>query len=163
MSKRLIMVFSAMFAWTMQAETFEHVIYKTISLDGEWEMAYQPYAWETVHKPEFRGVMVKNAVPGYWEDMIDDFRAAGIKDEFRINPWYEVQTFPICGRASDTTLPQIYGCFFYRRIVEVADQGNAVLAFEGVRNQVHVWVNGTFVEYRAGFPRHLKSRCRSAH
>ena len=28
---------------------------------------------------------------------------------------------------------------------------NAVLAFEGVRNQVHVWINGSFVAFRAGF------------
>jgi hypothetical protein len=115
-------------------------------------MAYRPYAWESVHAPRFKGVTVKNAVPGYWEDMVADFRAAGMKDEFRINPWYEKQTFPITGRASDTTLPQVYGCFFYRRTVEIADPGRpALLAFEGVRNQVHVWVNGYFVELRQGF------------
>ena len=133
-------------------QKFEHVICEEISLDGDWEMAYQPYAWESVHVPKFRGVPVKNAVPGYWEDMVAEFRAAGMKDEFRINPWYEVQTFPITGRASDTTLPNIYGCFFYRRTVELEDPGRpAFLAFEGVRNQVHVWVNGYFVELRQGF------------
>ena len=154
---RMILAAAAVFsAFLASAEKFEpkfgHVMCEEISLDGEWEMAYQPYAWESVHTPKFKGVMVKNAVPGYWEDMLADFRAAGMKDEFRINPWYEVQTFPITGRASDTTLPNIYGCFFYRRTVEIGDPARpALLAFEGVRNQVHVWVNGYFVELRQGF------------
>ena len=129
----------------------EHGIYSAVSLDGEWEMAYQPYAHEVVECPEFKGVRIANAVPGYWEDMVPAFRAAGMKDEFRINPLFERQRFPITGWASDTTLPNIYGCFFYRRTVELDRDGEAVLAFEGVRNQVHAWINGKFVAFRAGF------------
>ncbi len=133
------------------AAVYEHGIYDAVSLDGEWEMAYQPYAHEVVECPDFKGVKIADAVPGYWEDMVAKFRAAGMKDEFRINPLFERQRFPITGWASDTTLPNIYGCFFYRRIVELDSDGEAVLAFEGVRNQVHVWINGTFVAFRAGF------------
>ena len=134
------------------AELFEHGIFDSISLDGEWEMAYRPYACETFDYPRFEGVKVPNAVPGYWEDMVADFRAAGMKDEFRINPWYTRQTYPIGGYADDTTLPQIYGSFLYRRQVELprAEQA-AVLRFEGVRNQVQAWVNGRFVAFRQGF------------
>ena len=133
------------------AQVFEHGIYDRVELGGKWEMAYQPYPYEVVDYPQFKGVEVPCAVPGYWEDMVPAFRAAGMKDEFRINPLYERQRFPITGWASDTTLPNIYGCFFYRRIVELDREGAAVLAFEGVRNQVHLWVNGTFVAFRAGF------------
>lgn len=133
------------------APLHEHALYDPVSLDGTWEMAYQPYAWETVDCPSFTGVSVEKAVPGYWEDMVPTFRAAGMKDEFRINPLYEKQTFPITGWASDTTLPNIYGCFFYRRTVVLDKTGPAVLAFEGVRNQVHAWINGKFVAFRAGF------------
>ncbi len=133
------------------APLHEHALYDPVSLDGTWEMAYQPYAWETVDCPSFTGVSVEKAVPGYWEDMVPTFRAAGMQDEFRINPLYEKQTFPITGWASDTTLPNIYGCFFYRRTVVLDKTGPAVLAFEGVRNQVHAWINGKFVAFRAGF------------
>ena len=133
------------------AAPFEHCIYDSISLDGAWEMAYQPYEWESLDQPSFAGKVVKGAVPGYWEDMVPAFRAAGIKDDFRINPLYEVQRFPISGYASDTTLPNIYGCFFYRRTFELDRTDTAVLAFEGVRNQVHVWINGRFGAFRAGF------------
>ena len=150
--KKLLMSFLASASIVVcAAEPFEHCIYDSVSLDGAWEMAYQPYEWENIEQPTFKGKIVDGAVPGYWEDMIPAFRAAGIKDEFRINPLYEVQKFPIFNYASDTTLPNIYGCFFYRRIVELDRDGAAVLAFEGVRNQVHVWINGHFVAFRAGF------------
>ena len=132
-------------------EVFEHGIYDAVPLDGAWEMAYRPYAHESVDYPRFAGVTVADAVPGYWEDMIDAFRAAGMKDEFRINPLYGRQRHPITGWADDTTLPNISGCFYYRRTVELDRAGVAVLAFEGVRNQVHVWINGRFVAFRAGF------------
>ena len=155
---------TAIFGW---AETprparfggiYEHGIYEAVSLNGAWEMAYQPYAYEVVDCPTFDGVKIADAIPGYWEDMVPAFRAAGMEDEFRINPLFERQRFPITGWASDTTLPNIYGCFFYRRTVELDGRalserapGHAVLAFEGVRNQVHVWINGRFVAFRAGF------------
>jgi hypothetical protein len=83
--------------------------------------------------------------------MIPAFRAAGINDEFRINPLYFPQTYPISGRAGDTTLLNIHGCFLYRRKVVLDRDGPALLAFEGVRNQVHAWVNGSFVAFRQGF------------
>ncbi len=149
--KRLALLLAALLAaWNLLA-AFEHVVYDAVSLNGDWEMAYIPYACESVKPPVFAGVIVANAVPGYWEDMRESFREAGMPDEFRVNPWYERQDFPISGRAGDITLPDIYGCFFYRRHVELGRTGPAVLHFEGVRNQVHVWINGQFVAFRAGF------------
>ena len=145
------------FAALLRGAEFEHGIYDAVSLDGEWEMAYRPYAHETVDCPEFNGVRVAEAVPGCWEDMLPAFRASGMKDEFRVNPLYKLQRLPITDWADDTTLPNIYGCFYYRRAFEVdarravAGAPHAVLAFEGVRNQVHVWINGKFVAFRAGF------------
>ena len=144
-------VFAACAAMVAFSTTFEHAVFESVPLDGEWEMAYSPYEYRTVVCPEFRGVRIPQAIPGYWEDMIPAFRAAGMTDEFRVNPWYEKQTFPIRGSASDTTLPDIYGCFYYRRTFEVSRKGPAVLRFEGVRNQVHAWINGRFVAFRAGF------------
>jgi hypothetical protein len=130
---------------------FEHVVCEAVSLDGAWEMAYRPYAWETSVAPVFEGVSVANAVPGYWEDLVPAFRAAGMTDEFRVHPWHVEQRLPITGSASDLTLPDPYGCFLYRRSVVLPRGGAAALAFEGVRNQVHVWINGAFVAFRAGF------------
>ena len=146
------MLFLLTFSWSITSAqaVFEHAIYDAVSLDGEWEMAYSPYEYETVTYPEFSGVRVTNAVPGYWEDLRESFLAAGMKDAFRLNPWYEKQTYPIFDYANDTTLPDIYGCFFYRRSVLLDRAGPSVLRFEGVRNQVHAWINGRFVKFRAG-------------
>ena len=149
--RKLCMSAMLTLAATLGAAVHEHGIYEAVPLDGEWEMAYMPQAYEVEDYPSFVGVKVGKAVPGYWEDMVQSFRAAGMKDSFRINPHYEKQTYPITGRAHDTTLPDIYGCFLYRRVVALDRTGPAVLAFEGVRNQVHVWINGRFVAFRAGF------------
>ena len=131
----------------------ETCISDSFALDGAWEMSYRPNAWEAEECPKFDGARVEKAVPGFWEDMIPAFRAAGINDEFKINPAYARQKLPIYGRAKDTTLPSISGCFLYRRslALEKTPQGAAFLAFDCVRNQVHVWVNGKFAGFRAGF------------
>jgi len=130
---------------------YEHCLFDSVSLDGAWEMSYRPYEHDSVACPEFSGVVVTNAVPAYWEDRIDTFRSAGMTDAFRINPWYERQSFPIAGHAGDMTLPDVYGCFCYRRRIALDRVGAAVVRFEGVRNQVHVWINRRFVGFRAGF------------
>ena len=124
---------------------------KEISLDGAWEMAYSPHFLEMNDYPQFSGKTVAKAVPGYWEDMVADFRAAGIGDEFRINPEWKERSLPARGWAPDTQLPQPYGLFFYRRTFALSDVRDAVLAFGGVRNDVRVWMNGSFVEHREGY------------
>ena len=122
-----------------------------ISLDGAWEMAYSPHFLEVDDYPAFKGKVVEQAVPGYWEDMTAAFRAAGLSTDFRINPEWKERSLPARGWAPDTQLPQPYGCVFYRRTVDVANVRDAYLAFEGVRNDVRVWVNGAFVEHREGY------------
>ena len=133
------------------AGSFAHCIYDAVPLDGAWEMAYRSNAWDSAECPSLQGHLVRNAVPGHWEDMVPTLRAAGITDDFRVNPLFKQQTHPIAGGALDTTLPNLYGCFLYRRRVSLDRIGPAVIAFEGVRNQVHVWANGAFVAFRQGF------------
>lgn len=122
-----------------------------VSLDGAWEMAYSPYDRESREYPVFTGVRIEKAVPGYWEDMVGDFRAAGLTNAFRINPSYKVQRPPFSGYAMDTTLPDIRGTFFYRRQLTLDRAADAVLAFEGVRNNLQVWINGAYVATHRGY------------
>ena len=93
----------------------QHCIYDAVPLEGAWEMSYCSNAWDSVECPLFKGVTVAKAVPGFWENMVPALRAAGMKDAFRINPAYERQTIPMTQWAKCTTLPNIYGCFLYRR------------------------------------------------
>ena len=141
---------AALFACCGHAAGFGHCICDSVSLDGEWEMAYRTNAFESVECPVFRGARIAGAVPGYWEDMRGAFSAAGL-GPFVVNPHYLRQAFPISGSAYDTTLPDISGCFLYRRTVNLDREGPAYLAFEGVRNEVRVWANGKFVAARQGF------------
>ncbi len=141
----------------------QHCIYDAIPLEGAWEMSYCSNAWDSVACPKFKGVAVAKAVPGSWENMVPALRAAGMKDAFRINPVYERQTIPMTQWAKCTTLPNIYGCFLYRRTFTLDAKSfrfggrgapalpAAYLAFDCVRNQVHAWVNGKFVAFRQGF------------
>ena len=141
----------------------QHCIYDAVPLEGAWEMFYCSNAWDSVACPQFKGVAVAKAVPGFWENMVPAFRAAGMKDAFRINPAYERQTIPMTQWAKCTTLPNIYGCFLYRRTFTLDTKSfrfggrgapalpPAYLAFDCVRNQVHAWVNGKFVAFRQGF------------
>ena len=129
----------------------EHAFFDSVPLDGTWEMAYRPDAWNSTEIPVFAGVPIPNAVPNYWEDMTNAFRSVGMRDKFRINPDHAEQFLPMTGWAKDTTLPNISGCFLYRRKISLSECGAAVLAFEGVRNQVHAWINGKFIAFRQGF------------
>ena len=141
----------AVFAAHAVDATVEWAFKDAISLDGAWEMAYSPFFPEVDTYPSFEGKLVQEAIPGYWEDMVPAFRAAGIADEFRINPEYTERRLPQRGWSPDTQLPQIYGTFYYRRHISLSRTRGASLAFEGVRNQVQVWVNGRFVECRRGY------------
>ena len=135
---------------TSVAATFEHCIYDAVPLDGKWEMAYRTNVCEGAECPVFRGVEIDNAVPGYWEDMEKSFVEAGL-GPFVASPHHIRQTFPISGSAYDTTIPGISGSFLYRRNFDLERGGAAFLSFEGVRNEVRAWVNGTFVAARQGF------------
>ena len=90
--------------------------YETISLSGDFEMNFfadGEYLSDKI--PEFEGCMMKNAVPAYWEDMIDDFGETFIYEHLKWNPGYAPQRYPIAGYVPDMALPNILGCFFYKR------------------------------------------------
>ncbi len=128
-----------------------HAMTEAVSLAGTWEMAYRPTPWRSGACPVFKGVAITNAVPGFWEDQKKAFRAAGMTDDFRINPLHVVQTYPITDYACDMTRPNLYGAFFYRRSFTLDRTGPAVLAFDCVRNEVGAWINGRFIAFRQGF------------
>ena len=152
MNPRVILFVVALFSAQPLVAAFEHCVFDAVSLDGRWEMWYCTNCSESVECPQFAGVEVAAAIPGYWEDMEDAFRDAGMVCDFAINPLYVRQSYPIAGRALDTTFPNIYGCFFYRRRVVLDEVPlHAAIAFEGVRNEVRLWVNRTFVAARQGF------------
>ncbi len=127
-------------------------LYTSILLDGTWEMDYTPDAYKSEKLPEAKFYRIEDAVPGYWEDMCDKFRRAPFFCFLRVNPEYGLQRYPIADVVPDMALPNIIGCFFYRRTFNVADATlPSVLAFEGAQNAVSAWINGCYIGRHEGY------------
>ncbi len=127
----------------------------SISLCGQWEMNfYEDGEYLSEKAPEFSGCNMKNAVPAYWEDMIDDFGETFIYEHLKWNPAYAPQKYPIAGYVPDMALPNILGCFFYRRSFDVellAENTCAELYIGGAQNTVSAWINGTYLGIHRGY------------
>ena len=67
------------------------MIYHSSSLNGAWEMAYSEAVYTGTTNPWTKGFLIENAVPGYWEDMTDDFSLAPFYGRLKINPEYGIQ------------------------------------------------------------------------
>ncbi len=128
------------------------MIYKKLSLNGRWTMDYTEENYSSEELPAFSGVNIDKAVPGYVEDMTDAFSEAGLNRDFKINPEYDGQRYPISATAPDMALPNIVGTFFYRRGFEwEGEKGEVYLYFEGVQSAVSVWLNGRFLARHEGY------------
>lgn len=126
--------------------------YSALLLDGAWQMEYSAERYTSRDLPEFEGVLVKNAVPAYWEDLTEAFRNAPFFDALVINPEYGNQRYPIAGSCPDMALPNVLGNFFYRRAFTCEKiGGRASLYFGGVMNAASVWLNGSFLGRHEGY------------
>lgn len=132
--------------------------YASFSLNGAWDMFYQSdkYASETVpalnHAYYEPDPQVLNAVPGYWEDMKEQFKLTTFFGKLKINPEYGLQEYPIFSTAPDMALPNISGNFFYKRTIVCEDvPENAALHFGGVQNSVLVWINDVYIGKHEGY------------
>lgn len=123
-----------------------------ISLNGSWEMDYRKTLYQERTVPEFDGILVADAVPGYWEDMEKVFEKAPFASELVINPEYQVLRYPTSTMPWDTKLPNYLGNFFYRKRFQ-ADRNDclAALTFGGAQNRVSAWINGVYIGEHQGF------------
>ncbi len=128
------------------------MMYKAFSLNGPWEMGYQEEKYTAADCPVFSGSVVKDAVPGYWEDMTGAFQKTSFFRHLRVNPEYGLQQYPIAEVCPDMALPNVMGNFFYRRRFTCAEIIEPVaLYLEGVQNAVSVWLNGNFLGRHEGY------------
>lgn len=142
--------------------------YTAYSLNGNWEMKYQYERYCSVENPfnsisdeeDLAGTepesicrdIVENAVPGYWEDMTDDFRMTSFYSKLRFNPEYGVQRYPIAGNSPDMALPNIVGNFFYKKtFLFPKTDGEKTVYFEGVQNNAAVWLNDVYLGEHRGY------------
>ena len=128
------------------------MIYSEFSLNGTWKMDYSEENYLSESCPTFKGAIIPNAVPGYWEDMTESFKAAPFFRHLKINPEYGLQQYPIFDFCPDMALPNIVGNFFYERkfnCEEITDP--ATLYFGGVKNAASVWLNGVYLGRHEGY------------
>ena len=71
------------------------MIYSEFSLNGTWKMDYSEENYLSESCPTFKGAIIPNAVPGYWEDMTEAFKAASFFRHLKINPEYGLQQYQI--------------------------------------------------------------------
>ena len=128
------------------------MLYSALSLDGAWRMDYSEEKYLSESVPDFKGSLVEDAVPAYWEDMTEKFQKTCFFRNLRINPEYGIQRYPITDTCPDMALPNIMGNFFYRRtfLCEGIEK-NATLYFGGVMNAASVWLNGQFLGRHEGY------------
>ena len=133
-----------------------------LSLNGAWRMDYlggDPYL--SSDEPKFAGYAVAEAIPGYWEDMLDEFRRTALHTKLNWNPLYTLQRYPQAGGyVPDMVLPNVIGCFMYKRIF-VMTEAQIVAAAEdvakvhlyigGAQNTVSAWINGQFLGRHEGY------------
>ena len=125
--------------------------WESLSLSGAWEMGYTPEEYTSQTVPSFEGTLIECAVPGYFEDMTDAFRAAPFFDSLVVNPEYEHHEYPMTGYPPDMVLPNYVGSFFYKRSFNAHTCADAALCFEGVQNAASVWINGRFLLRHEGY------------
>ncbi len=127
-------------------------MYTSILLNGDWEMGYREEAYLGKTLPDFEGVMVTDAVPGYWEDMSEKLRRTPFYSHIRINPEYVIQRYPLMYEAADLALPNYKGNFFYRRTICLQEvSADTVLHAAGVQTAVSVWINGCYLGRHEGY------------
>lgn len=126
----------------------EHVL----SLNGVWLMNYQEERYLGATDPWQGGDTVTSAVPGYWEDMTEQFRSTGFFSQLRINPEFCVQRYPMSTTAPDMLLPNFIGNFFYHRdFIWRKSDAPVCIYFGGVQNAVSVWINGVYLGRHEGY------------
>ncbi len=126
---------------------------KEISPNGTWEMEFSKDTYKSEVEPEFSGCVIKNAVPAYWEDMTDALQETFLYQDLVWNPNYAPLSYPMAGYVPDMSLPNIFGCFLYRRTITVdtLPEGYAKLTVGGAQNAFSVWINGKFLGRHEGF------------
>lgn len=124
-------------------------IEKHLSLDGDWEFAYQKQETEPIVYE------ISMPVPGYWDDCEERLTLAKFwSRDKKINPDYQPFTMPI-GSANppDMSLPYLVGIGRYRKNFQAPmswKEKSIILHIGGVTMEAWIWLNGTLLAYHEG-------------
>ncbi|MBQ3219335.1 MAG: hypothetical protein IJB32_01940, partial [Clostridia bacterium] len=128
-----------------------------ISLNGDYIMKYlgvKPYVSKREPNLDEDAFLIKDAVPSYWEDMMDKFKSNSIHTFLKYNPSYTLQSYPQAGYVPDMCLPNILGSFAYKKTININKsslKGSLKLRFGGVQNSISIWLNGKYLGKHEGY------------
>lgn len=126
---------------------------ESLSLNGLWRadfLADTPYTQEIEPILCADSDLTEIPVPGYWEDMTEQF--PGLYKKLKINPLYEDQSYPQTGYCSDMFLPNPVGCLAYCKTFVLEELPvHAQLHFGGVQNTLSAWINGVYIGRHEGY------------
>ncbi len=125
-----------------------------ISLNGDFTMDFLGGEVYSSHEePRFEGFNIPSAVPGYWEDMLDEFRKTRLHTKLEWNPLYTLQRYPQAGYVPDMALPTVLGCFAYKKcfFIDSIPDCTAVLYVGGAHNTLSAFINGIFIGAHKGY------------
>lgn len=92
------------------------------------------------------------SVPGYWEDMMEQFQATRLYEKLKINPLYSDQSYPQTGYCQDMFLPNPVGCLVYFRSFGLTEiPASAQLYIGSAQNTVSAWINGVYLGHHEGY------------
>ena len=135
----------------------------TLSLNGTWYADYLGgEAYTSATEPEFTipdvysdadSYITEIKVPGYFEDMLDDFRATPLHTKLEWNPLYTLQRYPQAGYVPDMALPNPVGSFVYKKKFSLnkIPNGKCELFVGGVQNALSAWINGKYIGRHEGY------------
>ena len=135
----------------------------TVSLNGIWYADYlSGESYLDTKEPKFNAYGVNGSedscvteirVPGYFEDMLDDFRSTPLHAKLKWNPLYTLQRYPQVGYVPDMALPNPVGCFVCKKkfIIEDFHAGECELYVGGVQNALSAWINGNYIGRHEGY------------
>ncbi len=126
--------------------------YTSFSLNGAWRMNYSEEKYISEENPWDKGNLVRDAVPGYWEDMTSSFARTEFYHKIKVNPEYGIQQYPMVSMPPDMALPNVIGNFFYYRTFNCENISEpCVIHFGGVQNAVSVWINDKYLGRHEGY------------
>lgn len=146
--------------------------FKKISLNGDWMMdclddiaasavnsdfkteRLSSDAFHQKEEPAMQEFAVKNAIPGYWEDMIPEFSKTQIYSKLSWNPQYTLQRYPQTCYVPDMCLPNVSGYLAYRRsftVDSLCGVQEIRLFVGGAQNTVSAWINGHYLGKHEGY------------
>ena len=127
----------------------------TIELSGIWDFGYQPEI-DTRGVPALLAASQFTAtmpVPAWWDDQIDRLRTTAVWPLTRFNPLHRPIAYPTCGNPPDATLPNLFGCGWYRTSFDLpagATAGCVTLHVGGASVDLWCWLNGEYIGYHRG-------------